>query len=58
MSPSTFDIAETTKKRNLIIKKSKDLGFDVIGFANPKLPKSVKKNLDSFLNPFHHENLN
>ena len=56
MSPSTFDIAETTKKRNLIIKKSKDLGFDVIGFANPKLPKSVKKNLDSFLNSnFHGE---
>ena len=40
MSPSTFDIAETTKKRNLIIKKSKDLGFDVIGFANPKLNSS------------------
>ena len=56
MSPSTFDIAETTKIRNLIIKKSKDLGFDVIGFANPKLPKSVKKNLDSFLNSnFHGE---
>ena len=56
MSPSTSDIAETTKKRNLIIEKSKDLGFDVIGFANPKLPKSVKKNLDSFLNSnFHGE---
>ena len=44
------------KKKKLIIEKSQALGFDVIGFANPKLPKSVNKNLDSFLKSnFHGE---
>ena len=53
---STFDNPEIIKKKKLIIEKSKDLGFDVIGFANPKLPVSVKKNLDSFLDSnFHGE---
>ena len=31
---STFDNPEIIKKKKLIIEKSKDLGFDVIGFAN------------------------
>ena len=45
-----------TEKKKLIIEKSQALGFDSIGFANPKLPKSVKKNLDSFLKSnFHGE---
>ena len=47
MSHSTSNGDEITEKKKLIIEKSQALGFDVIGFANPKLPKSVKKNLDS-----------
>ena len=47
---------EINEKKKLIIEKSRALGFDVIGFANPKLPKSVKKNLDNFLKSnFHGE---
>ena len=56
MSHSTSNRDEITEKKKLIIEKSQALGFDVIGFANPKLPKSVKKNLDSFLKSnFHGE---
>ena len=56
MSHSISNKDEITKKKKLIIEKSQALGFDVIGFANPKLPKSVKKNLDSFLKSnFHGE---
>ena len=56
MSHSISSKDEITKKKKLIIEKSQALGFDVIGFANPKLPKSVKKNLDSFLKSnFHGE---
>ena len=56
MSHSTSNRDQITKKKKLIIEKSQTLGFDVIGFANPKLPISVKKNLDSFLKSnFHGE---
>ena len=56
MSHSISNKDEINKKKKLIIEKSQALGFDVIGFANPKLPKSVKKNLDNFLKSnFHGE---
>ena len=45
MSHSISNKDEITKKKKLIIEKSQALGFDVIGFANPKLPRNVKKNL-------------
>ena len=49
MSHSIFNKSEKNDKKDQIIKMSQNLGFDVIGFADPKLPKNVKHNLDIFL---------
>ena len=58
MSHSIFNKSEINDKKDQIIKMSQSLGFDVIGFADPKLPKNVKHNLDIFLKSNFHGEMN
>ena len=56
MSHSIFKKNELIKAQSEIISKSKELGFDTIGFAKPELKKEVKNNLNNFLeNNYHGE---
>ena len=56
MSHSIFKKNELIKAQSEIISKSKELGFDTIGFAKPELQKEVKNNLNNFLeNNYHGE---
>ena len=56
MSHSIFKKNELIKAQSEIISKSKELGFDAIGFAKPELKKEVKNNLNNFLeNNYHGE---
>jgi len=56
MSHSISNIKKLARIQDEIISKSKELGFDTIGFTKPELQKEVKKNLNDFLkNNYHGE---
>ena len=46
MSHSISNRKKLTRIQDEIISKSKELGFDTIGFTKPELQKEVKKKLD------------